>query len=126
MVTRKRLLHFIRRSNRDNWLSAWQFPILLALVLTLVGAKVRSENVAPEAIDKNSLRLLPLAKGYLQKGNPVRAQNLLETLLALYPDDAEAHLYLGEAYAAEKKYVIARSELSRCLKEKDRLDISKE
>lgn len=126
MVTRKRLPHFIQASNRANCLSAWQLPILLALVLTLAGAKVQSESVAPEAIDKNSLRLLPLAKGYLQKGNAALAQNLLETLLELYPDDVEAHLYLGEAYAAEKKYVKARSELSRCLKEKARLDISQE
>ena len=126
MVTGKRLPHFIRRSNRHNSLSAAAFPIFLAIVLLLALAPVRSENEAPGPVDKNSLRLLPLAKGYLEKGDAVPAQNLLETLLELYPDDAEAHMYLGEAYALEKNYAMARLQLGHCLREKDRLDISKE
>src|SRR5215471_6794341 len=112
MVTRKRLPHFIHWRNGNNLFSSQSLSILTAIVFTLACAPVRSTNETTDPVDRNSLRLLPLAKAYLQKGEAVPAQNLLETLLELYPDDAEAHLYLGEAYAAEKKYPMARLQFS--------------
>lgn len=125
-MTRKRLPHLIYRRNRGYTFSAILVPALLATLLVIVAAANRSESETLGLVGKNDLRLLPLAKGYLDKGDAVAAQNLLETYLELYPSDAEAHFYLGQAYASEKNYAPARLEFSRCLKEKDRVELSAE
>jgi len=65
------------------------------------------------AYDSSKTEILPLANQYLNDGKLAEAKNLLNTILALEPYNAEAHLLLGKAFLTGKKYESARSELGK-------------
>jgi thioredoxin-like negative regulator of GroEL len=65
------------------------------------------------AYDGSKTEILPLAKQYLREGKLGEAKNLLNTLLSLEPYNASAHLLLGKAFLADKKYETACAEFGQ-------------
>jgi len=75
--------------------------IAFVLCLSLVAS---AHGKSTGAYDSNKTEILPLAKQYLDEGKLAEAKNLLNTLLSLEPYNASAHLLLGKAFLANKKY----------------------
>ena len=117
---------FKRATMVDKPFLASALTLSLSFILAIFASCLNCQSESQLTVDRNGTRLFPLARNYLAKGKPEAAQNLLETFLELYPNDPEAHLYLGEAYASEKNYPKACFQFTHCLRVKDRLDIAAE
>jgi tetratricopeptide (TPR) repeat protein len=117
------MFNFLANKSRVDPVVSFLVAIVLAILPNCSAAL--SDQSSSFVLDQSRIKLIPLAKDYLREGKTEAAKNLLETMLQLQPKDAEAHLYLGKAYALQKDYPKARSELLRCLKWPDHTEISK-
>lgn len=109
----------------DKLKPAGSVILALAALLTVDSGQSMSQSDSLVVLDRNSTRLLPMAKSYLKQGNSAAARNLLETMLQLHPSDAETHLLLGQSYALNKQYAKARQEYSQCLRCRDQIEIAR-